>query len=146
MDHYNLESDPCDNRIIRFNNCLQFLDCIVSIAAAFVEELRDAAQCIDIAAKCVFCTTVACMTAQQHRELNFQEKLGGAGGGHQNGAQAPLHEPEMSRFPDQGQPHYPNVQQQYPGMHQQQAPTGAGNMSRQDQIPEAKPVDYVQTV
>lgn len=35
MDKYNLQSDPWDRRIIRFNNCIQMLACICDILALF---------------------------------------------------------------------------------------------------------------
>jgi len=96
MDEYSLVSDPCDNRIIRFNNCVQLLDCIVSILAIFVSELRDAADVLDCIAKCVYFTTVGCMTAQQHRELKFRENQG-----NDTGAYAPS-QMEMNRNAEPG--------------------------------------------
>ena len=40
MDKYDLQSDPCDRRIIRFNNCIQCLACICHIAAIIDPETR----------------------------------------------------------------------------------------------------------
>ena len=40
MDQYALHSDPCDRRIIRFNNCVQALACVCVIASIFIPPLR----------------------------------------------------------------------------------------------------------
>jgi hypothetical protein len=40
MDKYSLDSDPCDYRLIRINNCLQLLACLCNIVAIFVKEVR----------------------------------------------------------------------------------------------------------
>lgn len=50
-----IETDPCDNRIIRFNNCMQILSCICHILAIFIAELRELAQIIDCIAQIVYC-------------------------------------------------------------------------------------------
>jgi hypothetical protein len=41
MEKYDLASDPCDYRLIRINNCLQALACIIHVIAIFVAELRE---------------------------------------------------------------------------------------------------------
>jgi len=69
MDSRNIIPDPCDNRIIRFNNCIQMLSCICHIAACIVPELRDIADLIDFIADIVFYTTQACMTTQACYEI-----------------------------------------------------------------------------
>lgn len=63
-------SDPCDNRIIRFNNCIQILACICSILAIFFEELREIAECINLIADIVYYITSGCMQAQTFIELD----------------------------------------------------------------------------
>lgn len=73
MDRYNIISDPCDNRIIVFNNFVQLLSCIISLLAICISELRDAAHILDIIAKIVFYCTVGCMNAQASVELDFRE-------------------------------------------------------------------------
>jgi hypothetical protein len=47
MDTRDIIPDPCDNRIIRFSNCMQLLACVCQLLACFFEELREAAQIID---------------------------------------------------------------------------------------------------
>jgi hypothetical protein len=65
-----IQSDPCDNRIIRFNNCIQILACICSILAIFIAELREIAECINIIADIVYMITSGCMQAQTFVELD----------------------------------------------------------------------------
>jgi hypothetical protein len=69
MDHYQLTPDPCDNKIIRFNNCLQMASCICYCAALFMPELRECAQILDLIADIVFYSTLGCMVGQVHHEL-----------------------------------------------------------------------------
>lgn len=69
QDGRNIVSDPCDNRIIRFNNCLQCFSCVLNVVAIFIEELRDAADCIDVLASMVYCATSGCMVAQMDYEM-----------------------------------------------------------------------------
>ena len=79
MDQYKLVPDECDNRLIRFNNCMQVLSCICHFAAIFDRNLRDLAQIIDLIADIVFFSTAGCMTAQVDYEVNYRNTLGGAG-------------------------------------------------------------------
>ena len=83
MDKYSIVSDPCDNRIIRFNNFMQCLSIILNLLSICIEELRDAATIVDIIAKIVFYCTVGCMTAQMNAELAFRES-NPTGGGQSN--------------------------------------------------------------
>lgn len=76
MDKKNLHSDPCDRRIIRFNNCMQMLSCFCHIAACFIDGLDQCARYIDHAADIVFCVTQSCMQAQVHHELKMDEQTG----------------------------------------------------------------------
>ncbi|KAK7241545.1 proline-rich family protein [Aureococcus anophagefferens] len=103
MDKYDLQSDPCDRRIIRFNNCVQMLACICHLAAMFDPSFRDLANILDLIADIVFYTTAGCMHAQVHYELTEREKSGtlaavSAGGGGQFAA-APKYEPEYPSAP-----------------------------------------------
>ena len=103
MDKYDLQSDPCDRRIIRFNNCIQMLACICHLAAMFDPSFRDLANILDLIADIVFYTTAGCMHAQVHYELTEREKSGtlaavSAGGGGQFAA-APKYEPEYPSAP-----------------------------------------------
>ena len=78
MDQYMLAADECDNRLIRFNNCIQLLSCICHVAAIFNRGFRDLAQIIDLIADIVFFSTAGCMTAQVDYELKYRADLGGA--------------------------------------------------------------------
>eukprot|EP01041_Mallomonas_annulata_P008654 gene8654-17857_t len=77
MEKYNLESDPCDYRLIRINNCLQMLACVCGILALFVPELRELSQCINCIADLFYHTLSGCMTAQIAHEMNYQLKNAG---------------------------------------------------------------------
>jgi hypothetical protein len=73
MDKYGLMPDPCDNQIIRMNNCLLMARCVCDIAAIFMKELRHAAQLLDCFAEVLFWSTLGCMTAQTYAEVQFRE-------------------------------------------------------------------------
>ena len=75
MDKYDLQSDPCDRRIIRFNNFMQVLSCICHILACIEPSFRDMAQLVDFIADLVFYTTAGCMFAQVNYEWNERAKL-----------------------------------------------------------------------
>jgi hypothetical protein len=64
MDQYKLVPDECDNRLIRFNNCMQVLSCICHFAAIFDRNLRDLAQIIDLIADIVFFSMAGCMESR----------------------------------------------------------------------------------
>jgi len=80
MDMYELQSDPMDRRIIRFNNCIQMAACICDIIAIFMAQARDLAHILNLIAEIVWYSTQACMTTQTNFELNYRTKtlLGGA--------------------------------------------------------------------
>lgn len=82
MDKYQLSSDPCDYRIIRFNNCIQILACVCSILAIFIAELREIACILDRFADFVYHVVSGCMTAQTAFEENYQIATRKNGGGH----------------------------------------------------------------
>jgi len=73
MDAYTLRPDECDNKLIRFNNCIQCLSIICDILAMFLPQFRDLAHIIDLIADIVFFSTVGCMTGQVHHELEYQK-------------------------------------------------------------------------
>jgi len=79
MEQYMFMADECDNRLIRFNNCIQILSCICHIAAIFNRNFEQLAQIIDLIADIVFFSTAGCMTAQVDYEVNYRNTLGGAG-------------------------------------------------------------------
>lgn len=37
MDQYNLRADACDNRLIRFSNCLAIFSCVCTVLACFCD-------------------------------------------------------------------------------------------------------------
>ncbi|GLE05173.1 hypothetical protein PINS_up014161 [Pythium insidiosum] len=73
MDRYKLQPDEWDNRIIRFNNCIQALsvlcDCL-AICFPRAGEMADTMRCI---AQCTYASTQGCMTAQVNVEFNRRE-------------------------------------------------------------------------
>ena len=73
MDHYELTPDECDNRLIRFNNCIQLLSCICHIIAIFNRDFQQLAALIDLIADIVFLSTAGCMTAQVNYEIKYRE-------------------------------------------------------------------------
>ncbi|KAJ8600240.1 hypothetical protein CTAYLR_001980 [Chrysophaeum taylorii] len=78
MDMYQIQPDPCDNRLIRFNNCIQCLACICHILAIVNDSFRDCAAIIDCIADVVFFSTAGCMVAQLNRELIVRKAAGGS--------------------------------------------------------------------
>eukprot|EP01059_Diplonema_ambulator_P018734 TRINITY_DN312_c0_g1_i1.p2 TRINITY_DN312_c0_g1~~TRINITY_DN312_c0_g1_i1.p2 ORF type:complete len:265 (+),score=46.60 TRINITY_DN312_c0_g1_i1:94-888(+) len=118
MDTYQLDNDPCYNRFVRFNNCMQILACFCSIAAIFMRELEDAAQCVRIIADFVFRTLMGCINAQVNYEIDYQVKRGG-------GAYAPVPGKLPPGYPPQqtmGGPPQPYYQTGYPQPGGQQPP------------------------
>ena len=73
MDAYTLRPDECDNKLIRFNNCIQVLSCICNILGMFNREIERLAQIIDLIADIVFFSTVGCMTGQAYYGLDYQK-------------------------------------------------------------------------
>ena len=69
MDTRDIMPDPCDNRIIRCNNCIQYFSCNMRMLASAIPSLADCADLLDVAAECNFYSTAACMTAQIEHEL-----------------------------------------------------------------------------
>ena len=76
MDVKRIQPDPCDWQIIAFSNALQCLSAIVNIIAIFVEQLRDAAEIIDLIADLVTLTVAGCMGAQVYHEVNKSNASG----------------------------------------------------------------------
>lgn len=74
MDQYDLRPDPCDNRIIRFTNCLMLLSCVCDVLSIFIREIRHLAHLIHVVANCVFYSTIGCMASQVNREVDFRRK------------------------------------------------------------------------
>jgi len=84
MENYRLTPDACDNRLIRFSNCMQCIACICHILACFISQLREAARIMDCIADCVFFSTAGCMVAQVQHEITYRDALGAphTAGGH----------------------------------------------------------------
>ncbi|KAJ9453825.1 hypothetical protein DIPPA_26291 [Diplonema papillatum] len=77
MQAYQLENDPYYNKFVRFSNAMQMLACLCSLAAMFIQDLRDAAQCIRLIADFVFRTLMGCINAQVNHEIDYQLSAGG---------------------------------------------------------------------
>jgi hypothetical protein len=81
QEKYQLSSDPCDYRLIRISNCLQFFACICHIIAIFNENLRNLADCIQCIANVFYHSVSGCMTAQTAHEIDYRSKVADAQGG-----------------------------------------------------------------
>lgn len=73
MDRYQLMPDPCDTKIMHFNNCMQMLACICTILSMIDDSFRELAMIIDCIADVVFFSVAGCMTAQVDHELKYQK-------------------------------------------------------------------------
>ena len=76
MEHYGLSPDPCDNRIMRFNNCTQTLSCVcrcISSVNPNLEHLSTCSAVLSFVADIVFVSMVGCMTAQVSHEIRHRE-------------------------------------------------------------------------
>ena len=71
MEEYNLESDPCDYRLIRINNCIQLFACLCSVLALIDENLAGFAAILDRLADLIYHLTSGCMTAQVAYEVDY---------------------------------------------------------------------------
>jgi len=76
MDMHSIQPDPCDNRIIRLNNCLQLLSCLCWILAIIDSTFYECARIIDCIADVVFLCSSGCMVAQVNRELKLRHSVG----------------------------------------------------------------------
>jgi hypothetical protein len=76
MQKYQLGLDSDDVRLIRCNNCLQFLACCASCINLCIDFEGDDAivTCINLIADVTFCCTSGCMTARVYHEINVREK------------------------------------------------------------------------
>jgi len=80
QDERQIVTDPCDNRIIRFNNCMQILRIVCNCLAIFIADLREAARIIDNIGEIIYWLTIGCMQAQTHLELSKHPTVGDYGG------------------------------------------------------------------
>lgn len=75
MEKYDLQSDPCDYRLIRINNCLQILSCLCDILAIIDGSFREIARIVDHIADLFYHAISGCMTAQTAFEMDYQNSL-----------------------------------------------------------------------
>lgn len=61
------QSDPCDDCIILFQQCLQCLACLLMVTGTVDKDGADNVQCL---ADCVTCAVMSCMLAQQQTEVD----------------------------------------------------------------------------
>mmetsp|Transcript_39063 Transcript_39063/g.28883 ORF Transcript_39063/g.28883 Transcript_39063/m.28883 type:complete len:226 (+) Transcript_39063:53-730(+) len=85
MEKYDLQSDPCDYRLIRINNFLQMLSCLCDILALFNGNFRQIARIVDHIADLFYHTISGCMTAQTSFEVDYQNSLLAGGNFQANG-------------------------------------------------------------
>lgn len=76
MEKYRLQTDPCDIRIIRINNCLQCLTCVAQVVDCIVhnEVTQQVETCLECISNLVFYSTLGCMTAQVYTEIDHRRK------------------------------------------------------------------------
>jgi hypothetical protein len=74
MDRHDLMSDPCDNQLIRCNNCIQLIACVCDTLALIDNSFDDLRRIIDLIAEITYHTISGCMTAQVAHEINYQEE------------------------------------------------------------------------
>lgn len=76
QEKYQLNSDACDYRLIRFNNFVQMASCIFDIFAALSnnQELRKLSSILNHVADVVYHMVSGMMTAQVVAELEYQSK------------------------------------------------------------------------
>lgn len=71
MDRLQLLPDPCDNRLVRFQNCLQCVGCLTWCVGCIlgVDSIKRAGRVVQIVADCVLFSLLGCMQAQVKHEL-----------------------------------------------------------------------------
>lgn len=74
---YSIMSDPCDNRLIRFNNCMQCLSCICTCLACVtrLQAVEQGACIFDLLSCVVHSCTIGCMAAQVNDECEHRREL-----------------------------------------------------------------------
>mmetsp|Transcript_17370 Transcript_17370/g.29137 ORF Transcript_17370/g.29137 Transcript_17370/m.29137 type:complete len:231 (+) Transcript_17370:34-726(+) len=82
MEVYDLSSDPCDYRLIQFNNCIQISACIcTAMAYAGVPLAKEISTVLNLIADITYACVSGCMTAQTAHQMNYFDKVGPAGAG-----------------------------------------------------------------
>jgi hypothetical protein len=119
MDRYDLMSDPCDNRLIAFSNCMDLLSCCCDILAIIDGSFHECARIVDLIQDLVFHTVSGCMTAQVAHEINLRIKNGGA---FPQAMATPVDPYAPPTYDNKGQAYYAGNQGGYPQQQQQFAP------------------------
>ena len=72
---YHLGLDKDDVRLIRCNNCIFMVSCLLSCLTICIQSdtLDCAAHCANITSDIVFCCTSGCMLAQAYNECKFRD-------------------------------------------------------------------------
>eukprot|EP00301_Raphidiophrys_heterophryoidea_P019995 c4799_g1_i1.p1 GENE.c4799_g1_i1~~c4799_g1_i1.p1 ORF type:complete len:114 (+),score=19.02 c4799_g1_i1:45-386(+) len=78
MDELGIHPDPCDYRIMCFNNIIQILSCFCNVLGIFIRPVRHLAHLLKIFAHMVFLSVASCMIAQVDYELQASNTLVGA--------------------------------------------------------------------
>lgn len=73
-DIYDLRPDPCDNRIVRFTNCMLMLSCVCDILSIFNRDLRHLTHVLHSFVNMVYYCTIGCMTSQTHYEMSQRQQ------------------------------------------------------------------------
>jgi len=73
MDQYDLGVHGVDIQIMRFNNCIQTVACILDTLDICVPGLRDCAHVVNCIADLVFTATVTCMVTQIYHEIKVRD-------------------------------------------------------------------------
>jgi len=71
MDQYNIQPDPCDNRLVRCNNCLQGAACLTWCLGCILgsSSIKSVGRYLGYCADCMFCSMLGCMAAQTKHEV-----------------------------------------------------------------------------
>ncbi|KAG1678288.1 hypothetical protein FOA52_013909 [Chlamydomonas sp. UWO 241] len=116
QDELRIHTTKCDNCLIITMIVLEYIACVLHIVACIIgsEELRQAAQIVQIIADIMWCTVCACMQTQHKVEMDQRDQ----NPGHHAGPMAPPMQQAMPTYPQQGQGH----PQQQQGHHAQGNP------------------------
>ncbi|KAJ1404277.1 hypothetical protein B484DRAFT_338183, partial [Ochromonadaceae sp. CCMP2298] len=93
MDQHSLQSDPCDNRIIRLTNCLMLLGCLCDVLSICFKQLGHCKSAVHHVSNCIAYTTIGCMTSQVLYEIKIRQSKGDYG---QLDAGGSLNEPMLA--------------------------------------------------
>ena len=76
MDRYALKADPCDNRLIRCENCIQTMNCIFAMLECFIPRIRECEHILQEITNCTMHTMVGMMVAQTLDEVEARSGVG----------------------------------------------------------------------